>query len=63
MKRGETSGRSDDNAETIQKRFNTFRETSFPVIQEFSSAGKCVTVSFLYILFLDFVCACANVSL
>lgn len=31
LKRGETSGRSDDNAETIRKRFKTFVEQSLPV--------------------------------
>lgn len=32
-KRGETSGRVDDNIDSIKKRFVTFRETSFPVIE------------------------------
>lgn len=32
MKRGETSGRSDDNAATIIKRFNTFQAESLPVV-------------------------------
>eukprot|EP00983_Pelagomonas_calceolata_P063100 1147586-Pelagomonas_calceolata.AAC.1 len=31
LKRGETSGRSDDNAEAIRKRFKTFVEESLPV--------------------------------
>jgi adenylate kinase len=30
LKRGETSGRADDNAETIRKRFHTFVEQSLP---------------------------------
>ncbi|KAJ3199203.1 hypothetical protein HDU82_000635 [Entophlyctis luteolus] len=33
MKRGETSGRVDDNIESIKKRFVVFRETSYPVIE------------------------------
>lgn len=44
LKRGETSGRSDDNKETIMKRFNTFKETSYPVIEEYAAVGKCVKV-------------------
>lgn len=32
LKRGETSGRSDDNLETIMKRFETFQKESLPVI-------------------------------
>lgn len=45
IKRGETSGRADDNSETIKKRFKTFVETSYPVIEEFQKIGKCVKVS------------------
>ncbi|KAI8613878.1 adenylate kinase-domain-containing protein [Chytriomyces sp. MP71] len=33
MRRGETSGRVDDNIESIKKRFVTFRDTSYPVIE------------------------------
>ena len=40
LKRGETSGRSDDNAETIRKRFKTFVEQSLPVIDHYHSLGK-----------------------
>lgn len=32
-RRGETSGRIDDNIDSIRKRFITFRDTSFPVIE------------------------------
>lgn len=32
LKRGETSGRSDDNAATIIKRFETFQKESLPVV-------------------------------
>ena len=31
LKRGETSGRADDNADTIRKRFHTFVTQSLPV--------------------------------
>lgn len=45
LHRGETSGRSDDNIESIKKRFRTFVETSMPVVDEFESKGKVVKVS------------------
>ncbi|KAJ3092247.1 hypothetical protein HK102_009381 [Quaeritorhiza haematococci] len=44
LKRGETSGRADDNIETIKKRFKTFVETSYPVIEEYMRNGKCVKI-------------------
>ena len=40
VKRGETSGRADDNAESIQKRFVTYREQSYPVIEKYDAMGK-----------------------
>jgi len=44
LKRGETSGRSDDNAESIKKRFKTFVETSMPVVDYFEKEGRVVKV-------------------
>ncbi|KAJ5825908.1 uridylate kinase Ura6 [Penicillium riverlandense] len=44
LKRGETSGRDDDNAESIRKRFRTFVETSMPVVHAFEKQDKVVTV-------------------
>jgi len=44
MKRGETSGRADDNAESIKKRFRTFVETSMPVVDYFEKNGKVVRI-------------------
>ncbi|OJK05356.1 hypothetical protein ASPACDRAFT_20565 [Aspergillus aculeatus ATCC 16872] len=44
LKRGETSGRDDDNAESIRKRFRTFVETSMPVVEAFAAQGKVVSV-------------------
>ena len=35
IKRGETSGRVDDNAETIKKRFRTFMEKTVPVLEKY----------------------------
>lgn len=40
LERGETSGRSDDNQESIRKRFKTFVETSMPVIEYYEAKGK-----------------------
>lgn len=44
LKRGETSGRSDDNLESIKKRFKTFVETSMPVVEYFEKQGKVAKV-------------------
>ena len=44
MKRGETSGRDDDNAESIRKRFRVFVDTSMPVVDAFEKQGKVVSV-------------------
>lgn len=43
INRGKSSGRVDDNVETIKKRLNTFHQHSKPVIEAYSS--KCVIVS------------------
>ncbi|KAF9564870.1 hypothetical protein EC968_004399 [Mortierella alpina] len=45
MKRGETSGRADDNIESIKKRFRVFTETSYPVIEHYGKSGKVHKVS------------------
>lgn len=42
LKRSETSGRTDDNIESIKKRFKTFEETSMPVIEYFEGQHKVV---------------------
>ncbi|KAG6056857.1 hypothetical protein E4U17_001892 [Claviceps sp. LM77 group G4] len=44
MERGKTSGRADDNAESIRKRFRTFVETSMPVVDYYEKQGKVVKV-------------------
>lgn len=44
LKRGETSGRADDNEESIKKRFKTFVETSMPVVEYFEEQGKVVRI-------------------
>ena len=45
LKRGETSGRSDDNADTIRKRFRTFLDQSLPVKDHYLAQGKCHVIS------------------
>ena len=40
IKRGETSGRVDDNAETIKKRFRTFMEKTVPVLEKYEQQNK-----------------------
>lgn len=45
LNRGKTSGRADDNEESIKKRFKTFVETSMPVVEYFESENKVEKVS------------------
>lgn len=40
MKRGETSGREDDNTESIKKRFRTYERDTMPVIEYYKKEGK-----------------------
>ncbi|KAI9890534.1 MAG: hypothetical protein M1814_003874 [Vezdaea aestivalis] len=44
LERGKTSGRSDDNMESITKRFKTFVETSMPVVDYFEQDDKVVKI-------------------
>ena len=44
LKRGETSGRSDDNIETIKKRLNVYHEKTEPVSVFFKERDKYVSV-------------------
>lgn len=44
LRRGATSGRADDNADSIVKRFRTFEEQSFPVVEAYRREGKVVAV-------------------
>jgi UMP-CMP kinase len=44
LERGKTSGRADDNAESIKKRFRTFVETSMPVVDHFEKEGRVVKI-------------------
>lgn len=40
LKRGETSGRSDDNLETIEKRIQVYNDQTSPVMDFYRSSGK-----------------------
>ncbi|KAG9306633.1 hypothetical protein G9A89_004180 [Geosiphon pyriformis] len=40
LNRGKTSGRADDNIDTIRKRFKTFLEQSYPVVEYYKNLGK-----------------------
>lgn len=44
LNRGKTSGRADDNEESIKKRFKTFVDTSMPVVEHFEKQGKVVKI-------------------
>jgi hypothetical protein len=44
LKRGQTSGRSDDNMKIIQKRFLTFRKETLPVVALYTSVLKRVKI-------------------
>lgn len=44
LNRGLTSGRADDNEESIVKRFRTFVETSMPVVDHFEAEDRVVKV-------------------
>lgn len=44
LERGKTSGRADDNTESIKKRFRTFVETSMPVVHYYEKQGRVVKI-------------------
>jgi len=44
INRGKTSGRSDDNEESIKKRFKTFMDQSMPVVEHMEKEDKVVKV-------------------
>lgn len=45
LERGKTSGRADDNEETIVKRFRTFVDHSKPVIEKYKVKGRVIEIS------------------
>ena len=53
VERGKTSGRVDDNEETIRKRLHTYQESTLPVIEHYQQMGrvkKVFSISHLLIL-------------
>ncbi|KAK7693055.1 hypothetical protein QCA50_002620 [Cerrena zonata] len=44
LKRGETSGREDDNEDSIKKRFHVYKEQTMPVIEHYSKEDKVATI-------------------
>lgn len=44
MHRSKTSGRNDDNLETLEKRFKTFEKDSLPIVDFYAAQDKCETV-------------------
>jgi len=60
--RGQTSGREDDNAESIKKRFRTYIADTMPVIEYYTSQGKVAkvdstgTVDAVHLLSIQVVC-------
>ena len=44
MKRAKHSGRSDDNIDSLRKRFNTFKQETMQTVNLFREAGKAVEV-------------------
>ncbi|KAJ3505967.1 hypothetical protein NLJ89_g7133 [Agrocybe chaxingu] len=40
LERGKTSGREDDNVESIKKRFRTYRGDTMPVIEHYAKEDK-----------------------
>ncbi|CCF57370.1 hypothetical protein KAFR_0C03790 [Kazachstania africana CBS 2517] len=45
LERGKSSGRIDDNIESIKKRFKTFIDTSMPVIEYFNEQSRVVKIN------------------
>ena len=45
QERGQTSGRVDDNEDTIRKRFRTFQQSTLPVIEHYQQLDKVKKVS------------------
>uniref|UniRef100_A0A8C4S464 UMP-CMP kinase n=1 Tax=Erpetoichthys calabaricus TaxID=27687 RepID=A0A8C4S464_ERPCA len=44
LERGKSSGRSDDNKESLEKRIKTFLESTRPIIEQYQKVGKVRTV-------------------
>ena len=40
LERSKTSGRNDDNIESLKKRFNTFKNETLPIVEKYEAEGK-----------------------
>ena len=45
LERGQTSGRNDDKLDVIRKRFRTFQEESYPIVQMYEQTGQVKTIA------------------
>ena len=45
MERGKTSGRVDDNRESLLKRLENFKQEQFPIISYFTESNKCEKIN------------------
>ena len=64
LKRGQTSGRVDDNEESIRKRLATFNESTLPVVDHYESLNKVAKVGvYNYIRMCMYVCVCMYVCM
>lgn len=62
VKRGETSGRSDDNMETIQKRLDTYNNQTSPVIDFYKGEGKLANIEGRGTIDEIFGCICEQIE-
>jgi len=49
LDRGKTSGRVDDNEETIKKRLVTFHNQTQPVVDHYTAQNKVIKVSVMFV--------------
>jgi UMP-CMP kinase len=45
IERSKTSGRNDDNIESLRKRFATFRNETMPIVDFYEKQGKCKRIN------------------
>jgi len=62
LKRGQTSGRSDDNLETIQKRIDTYNSQTAPVIDYYKGEGKLTNIEGIGTVFGIFEKICERID-
>ena len=62
LERGKTSGRVDDNEETIRKRFHTFQEATLPVIKHYQKLDKVKQV-YIDTILIPYLCTCISYDL